>query len=79
MIHHENIALTETVEQEISDEKARHEELNAQIREWEKKMKTQHKGMGGVNMSRGHIVRTQKNISKLENQLSQVCINIRPL
>ena len=60
------------MEQEINEEKGRHEELNAQIREWEKKMKDQHKNMGGVHMSRGHIIKTQKNVSKLENQLSQV-------
>lgn len=49
-----------------------HTELDAKIREWEKKIRNQHKNMGGVHMSSQHTVQTQKTIRTLENRLDQV-------
>jgi len=53
----------------ISDEHKKQEELDAEIREWEKKIRNQHKNMGGVHMSGQHNVKVQKTVRKLENQL----------
>lgn len=49
-----------------------HIELDAEIRKWEKKIKDQHKNMGGVHMSSQHTVQMQKTVRTLENRLDQV-------
>lgn len=54
---------------EISEEKRKCVELDAKIREWEKKINHQHKNMGGIHMSSKHTVQTQKTIRTLENRL----------
>ncbi|XP_074654306.1 outer dynein arm-docking complex subunit 1-like [Tubulanus polymorphus] len=56
-------------DQEIEDEKQNHIELDTEIRKWERKIRDQHKNMGGVNMSRQHTIQTQKKIRVLENRL----------
>ena len=58
---------------QIKQEKETHEELDAKLKEWRKKIKDQHKNMGGVNMSRAHVMQTQKKVTKLENTLQLVC------
>lgn len=63
---------TEDYDTEINEEKQMHTELDAKIREWEKKIRNQHKNMGGVHMSSQHTVQTQKTIRTLENRLDQV-------
>lgn len=57
------------VEQQIKDERKKQQEMDAEIREWEKKINKQHKNMGGVHMSSQHTTKTSKNVRKLENQL----------
>ena len=66
------LSISEDYDTEISDEKKLHVELDAKIREWEKKIKVQHKNMGGIHMSSQHTVQTQKTIRTLENRLDQV-------
>ncbi|XP_067659008.1 coiled-coil domain-containing protein 63-like [Haliotis asinina] len=56
---------------EIKEEKQHHVELDAKIREWEKKIRNQHKNMGGVHMSAQHTTQTQKTVRVLENRLDQ--------
>lgn len=56
---------------EIDDEKKKGIELDAKIRDWEKKIKQQHRNMGGVHMSAQHTVQTQKTLRTLENRLDQ--------
>jgi len=56
---------------EIDEEKKKNTELDAKIREWERKIKNQHKNMGGVHMSSQHTVQTQKTLRTLENRLDQ--------
>ncbi|KAJ8321073.1 hypothetical protein KUTeg_002660 [Tegillarca granosa] len=56
---------------DIEQEKKNIIELDAKIREWEKKIKQQHKNMGGVHMSSSHTVQTQKTIRTLENRLDK--------
>ncbi|XP_048249157.1 coiled-coil domain-containing protein 63-like [Haliotis cracherodii] len=56
---------------EIKEEKQNHVELDAKIREWEKKIRNQHKNMGGVHMSSQHTTQTQKTVRVLENRLDQ--------
>jgi len=63
---------TEDYDTEINEEKKKSTELDAKIRDWEKKIKHQHKNMGGVHMSSQHTVQTQKTIRTLENRLDQV-------
>lgn len=63
---------TESIEDEIEEEHKKQEELNAEIRAWEKKNKEQNKKMGGVHMSAQHNLQTAKNIRKLEGNLQQV-------
>ncbi|CAH1775288.1 unnamed protein product [Owenia fusiformis] len=57
--------------QSIDDEKENQKELDAKIREWEKKIRDQHKNMGGIHMSRQHTIKTQKNVRVLENRLDK--------
>ncbi|KAK3594432.1 hypothetical protein CHS0354_000254 [Potamilus streckersoni] len=61
----------EDYEQEIEEEKRKSMELDARIRDWEKKIKQQHKNMGGVHMSSQHTVQMQKTIRVQENRLDQ--------
>lgn len=49
------------------------EKLTAEQKDWEKKIKEQHKMMGGVHMSAAHTAKTQKEIRTLENRLDKVC------
>ena len=63
-----------SIQDQIKEEKEKHEELDAQIREARKKVKEQNKNMGGVNMSRVHAMQTQKKVTKLENTLQLVCM-----
>ena len=63
-----------SIQDQIKEEKEKHEELDAQIREARKKVKEQNKNMGGVNMSRAHAMQTQKKVTKLENTLQLVCM-----
>lgn len=58
-------------ENDIEEEKKMHIELDAQVREWEKRIKGQHKNMGGVHMSSQHTVQMQKTLRTLENRLDQ--------
>ncbi|XP_063410903.1 outer dynein arm-docking complex subunit 1-like [Mytilus trossulus] len=58
-------------ETDIDEEKKMHIELDAEIRKWEKKIKDQHKNMGGVHMSSQHTVQMQKTVRTLENRLDQ--------
>jgi hypothetical protein len=60
------------VETAITDERKLHKELDAEIREWEKKLKKTHKNMGGVHMSAAHTQKVSKDVRKLENQLQLV-------
>lgn len=48
--------------------------MDQKIREWEKKIKEQHKGMGGIHMSAQHTIQIQKTIRTLGNRLDQVII-----
>ena len=66
------ICLTEDYDKEIEDEKKKTIELDTKIREWERKIKQQHRNMGGVHMSSQHTVQTQKTMRTLENRLDQV-------
>ena len=66
------ILTPEEIEQQIKDERARHEELNAEIREWEKKKREQQKRAGGSASSSQHTTKTSKDIRKLENRLQLV-------
>lgn len=56
----------------MKEERKRHQELDAEIREMEKKISGQHKNMGGVHMSSQHTQKTSKGVRKLENQLQLV-------
>ena len=56
----------------IDDEKKKCMELDAKNRDWERKIKQQHRNMGGVHMSAQHTVQTQKTLRTLENRLDQV-------
>ena len=47
-------------------------ELDAKIREWEKKIKGQHKNMGGCHMSAQHTTQMEKTKRVLDNRLDQV-------
>lgn len=47
------------------------EKLRAEQKEWERKIKDQHKKMGGVHMSAAHTAKTQKDIRTLENRLDK--------
>ncbi|XP_064642414.1 coiled-coil domain-containing protein 63-like [Lineus longissimus] len=59
------------MEQEVEDERNLHMELDSELRAWEKKIREQHKKMGGVHMSGAHTVQTQKKARTLENRLDQ--------
>ncbi|XP_021350085.1 coiled-coil domain-containing protein 63-like isoform X3 [Mizuhopecten yessoensis] len=59
----------EDYDSEQAEEKRKSVELDAKIREWEKKIHNQHKNMGGIHMSSQHTVQTQKTIRTLENRL----------
>jgi len=48
------------------------EKLKAEEKDWEKKIKEQHKKMGGVHMSAVHTAKVQKNVRTLENRLDKV-------
>ena len=67
-----NLHFSDENEIDIDEEKKMHIELDAQIREWEKRIKGQHKNMGGVHMSSQHTVQMQKTVRTLENRLDQV-------
>jgi len=60
-------------DREIDEERNIIEKLTAEQKEWEKKIKDQHKMMGGVHMSASHTAKTQKEIRTLENRLDKVC------
>ena len=60
------------MEQEIEDERTLHMELDTELRAWEKKIREQHKKMGGVHMSQGHTIQMQKRSRTLANRLDQV-------
>ena len=64
--------ITEDYDSLIDHEKKKGIELDAKIREWERKIKQQHRNMGGVHMSAQHTVQTQKTMRTLENRLDQV-------
>ena len=66
------LLLTAETEQDIANEKLQEQELAAEIREWQRKLKSQHKMMGGVHMSSQHTSQVLKNVHKLENQLQLV-------
>lgn len=66
--------ISDDCEKEIAEAKKEQAELDAKIREWELKIKDQHKNMGGVHMSSQHTTQTQKNIRVLENRLDQVSL-----
>ncbi|ELU09042.1 hypothetical protein CAPTEDRAFT_158042 [Capitella teleta] len=57
------------VETSITEERKLHQELDAEIREWEKKLRKTHKNMGGVHMSAAHTHKVSKDVRKMENQL----------
>jgi len=63
----------EEIEQQIKEERTRHNELNSEIREWEKKKRDQQKKAGGSASSSQHTTKTSKDIRKLENRLQLVC------
>lgn len=58
-------------EKNIEEFKREQQELDAEIREWENKIKEQHKNMGGIHMSTQHTTQTQKTTRVLENRLDQ--------
>lgn len=58
-------------EEEMKEEDEMQKELDAKIREWEKKIKLQHKNMGGVHMSSQHTTQIQKTQRVLDNRLDQ--------
>ncbi|XP_060071331.1 coiled-coil domain-containing protein 63-like [Ylistrum balloti] len=59
----------EDYDSDIADEKRKAVELDAKIKEWDRKIHHQHKNMGGIHMSSQHTVQTQKTIRTLENRL----------
>lgn len=63
---------TDEKDREIDEEKNIIEKLTAEQKEWERKIKEQHKMMGGVHMSSAHTAKTQKEIRTLENRLDKV-------
>jgi len=58
-------------EEEMREEEELQIELDAKIKEWERKIKTQHKNMGGVHMSSQHTTQMQKTQRVLDNRLDQ--------
>ena len=64
--------VTDEHEKDIDEAKEEQMDLDAKIREWENKIKQQHKNMGGVHMSSQHTTQTQKTVRVLENRLDQV-------
>ncbi|XP_076452028.1 outer dynein arm-docking complex subunit 1-like [Babylonia areolata] len=58
-------------EKDIDEAKQEQQDLDEKIREWEMKIKEQHKNMGGVHMSAQHTTQTLKTIRVLENRLDQ--------
>lgn len=58
-------------EKDIEMSKQEQTDLDSKIKEWEAKIKDQHKNMGGVHMSSQHTTQTQKTIRVLENRLDQ--------
>lgn len=67
-----NFHFTDDLDGDIEHEKNIMIELDAKIRDWERKIKHLHKNMGGIHMSSQHTVQTQKTIHTLENRLDQV-------
>ena len=67
----------------MKEEEEMQRELDIKIREWEKKIKEQHKNMGGVHMSSQHTTQMQKTQRVLENRLDQVSVkhasSIKPI
>lgn len=64
--------VTETVEEQIEEEQNKQKQLDAECREWEKKVREQGRNMGGVHMSSQHTLKTRKQATKIENQLQLV-------
>ena len=59
-------------EEEMKEEDDMQIDLDIKIKEWEKKIKQQHKNMGGVHMSAQHTTQMQKTQRVLDNRLDQV-------
>ena len=72
MCVHWTCLYTAAFDEEIEKEKNLEKEVAAEIREWQRKLKSQHKTMGGVHMSSQHTSQMLKNVHKLENQLQLV-------
>ena len=73
--HHNSqhvLFISDEKDREIDEERNIIEKLTAEQKEWEKKIKEQHKNMGGVHMSSAHTAKTQKEIRTLENRLDKV-------
>lgn len=51
-------------------------ELDAKIREWERKIKEHHKNVGGAQAGSKHTTQAQKTQRVLENRLDQVHTDI---
>jgi len=58
-------------EEEMKEEDELQQELDAKIKEWSKKIKNQHKNMGGVHMSAQHTTQMEKTKRVLDNRLDQ--------
>ena len=67
-----HISTLDEKDREATEEKNIIEKLTAEQKEWERKIKEQHKKMGGVHMSAAHTAKTQKEIRTLENRLDKV-------
>ncbi|ESO88792.1 hypothetical protein LOTGIDRAFT_218971 [Lottia gigantea] len=61
----------EDLELQMEEERKKQAELDAKIRESEKKLRSQHRDMGGVHMSSTHTTQTQKAARVLETRLDQ--------
>lgn len=68
----ENLAQRkQDLEQEIENERKKHQELDSKIHEWERKVRKQQKSMGGINMGREFTVKTNRKVRVLEGRLDK--------
>lgn len=66
------IKISDKSDEEMKCEEELQKELDAKIREWERKIKEHHKNVGGAHTGSQHTVQIQKTHLVLENRLDQV-------
>jgi hypothetical protein len=59
-------------EKEISDEKERSRELEIKLQEWEKKIRTKRREIGGTNAGSNFAAHSKKQEKTFENRLDHV-------